>query len=269
MACFFLASFPAGSGSVSGLQAGPLGEVDQLVRAGQIQRARSVLQRWWEEGRDEATRLDLQRGFWLRGTLTVDASIALRDYRRLAVEYPGGPFSDRALGRLAQAADEVGQLAEAAAHYNAILRDYPSSQLRLDAQTWLEMRGGEVDRALAEVEAERRTAVRQVETPPQADPNADGASREPGVSGESDESGAFAVQLGAFSSEARALRLAQELRGRGRDVRLVRIPGSGLIRVRLGRFSEEEAASRLMRDLLSLGFEAAVVRDVPREEPFA
>ena len=48
-----------------------LERVEQLTRLGRTDEARSVLLAWWDDGRSEASRRDQQRGFWLRGRLSL------------------------------------------------------------------------------------------------------------------------------------------------------------------------------------------------------
>ena len=81
-----------------------LDRVERLMAEGRFSSARSVLQGWLDASGDLAVRADRQRGTWLRALLTVDPEMAELDLRRLVVEYPGGPFSDDALIRLAHGA---------------------------------------------------------------------------------------------------------------------------------------------------------------------
>ena len=74
------------------------------------------------------------------------------------------------------------------------------------------------------------------------------------------------MQLGAFSSEARAHTLVAEAQKAGFEARLVHMPGSRLVHVRVGRFDSGSEASELLKRLQDLGFTAAVVRDANREE---
>ena len=76
-----------------------------------------------------------QRGTWLRALLTIDPEMAALDLRRLVVEYPGGPFSDRALLRLAHGAWSRSERTAALRHLRALLRDYPESPLRVEARS--------------------------------------------------------------------------------------------------------------------------------------
>ena len=69
-------------------------------------------------------------------------------------------------------------------------------------------------------------------------------------------SGSYFVQLGAFSSEANARRLADRARRLG-EVRLV--PGGGVQRVRLGPYPDSAAADRALAEARGAGFSDARV----------
>jgi cell division septation protein DedD len=74
----------------------------------------------------------------------VDPDLAEADYQRLIVEFPGGPYSDRALLRLGYAAHARDDLATARGSFETLVRDYPGSPLRSVAQRWLEEYGDSV-----------------------------------------------------------------------------------------------------------------------------
>jgi hypothetical protein len=221
-----------------------LDQVENLVQAGRTEDARAMLLRWWSGVLPRASRRDVQRGLWLRARLTVDPSQAALDYQRLVVEYPGGPYSAQALFRLAQAAWESGDSAEAARDVARLARDYPGSRVGGDAEAWLAAAGPPPP-------APAVTKKDSVVTPAPA-----------AVAG-----GRYAVQLGAFSGEARARNLQRKARDAGFEARLVRLPGSRLLRVRVGRFDSTSAAAEVSKRLETRGFTAAVVSDADREEP--
>ena len=107
-----------------------LDRVDAHLAQGRFSAARDLLQGWFGEAEGEAPREDRQRGLWLRAVLTVDPEMAAIDLRRLVVRYPGGPYSDRALLRLAQGARALSEEIRALEYVEDLLRDYPESALR-------------------------------------------------------------------------------------------------------------------------------------------
>ena len=247
-----------------------LERADALASAGHAEEARSALLGWWQAEASRAPRADLQRALWLRGLLTVDPSQAALDYQRLVVEYPGGPYTDGALLRLAQIERAAGRPERALAYLRALVRDYPASPQRLRARGLIEA---------VEAEAERTAAAaprpEPAPTPPEtpADPapvrpipDTPPADPAPSAGRAETASGAFSVQLGAFSAEGRARELAARARSSGLDPRLVRVPGSTLVRVRVGRFIGPEPAERRLAEIRSRGFDALVVADADREE---
>ena len=114
-----------------------LNAVESYLAHGRIEEARRVLESWLSTQGNGASRSDRQRSLWLRAKLTVDPSMAELDLRRLVLEYPGGPFSDDALFRLALFADARGELREAQSSFRELARNYPVSPYRRDAERWL------------------------------------------------------------------------------------------------------------------------------------
>jgi hypothetical protein len=222
-----------------------LDEVEALANRGRILEAREVLETWWEEQGARVGRLDRQRSLWLRARLTVDPSLAELDLRRLTLEYPGGPYSDDALLRLAQSADVRGDRGRAGDYFRTLLRGYPSSPHASLAAAWLREAGPDVQAA-------------------------EGGSRDPGrvdfprpPPGVED---AFSVQAGAFRDQDRARSLADQLEAAGYDARVVRIPADGLLRVRVGRYRDRVDADAVAAMLRERGFEATIVTDARSEE---
>ena len=107
-----------------------LDQVDALLATGRFSSAREALQGWFDGAEGGASREERQRGLWLRAVLTVDPEMAAVDLRRLVVRYPGGPYSDRALFRLAQGARALSEEIRALEYVEDLLRDYPESALR-------------------------------------------------------------------------------------------------------------------------------------------
>jgi len=227
-----------------------LDRVEELARFGRTEEARVVVDEWWRSVGPTASRRDTQRGLWLRGQLTADAAQASLDFNRLVVEYPGGPWSDMALLRLAQAAYAAGDSAAAAAQVARLLREYPASPVRAEAEAWLATAGPVPEAAEA---AEDSAAA----SPPPA----------AGDTVAAEEVGEFTIQLGAFSSVARAQSLLRQLGDAGFEGRLARVPGSDLVRVRLGRFDSAEGAEAILWQVRDRGFTATLARDAHREEP--
>jgi cell division septation protein DedD len=260
-----------------------LDRVEELARLGRTEEARVLVGEWWRAMGPKASRRDTQRGLWLRGQLTSDAAQAVLDFNRLVVEYPGGPWSDMALLRLAQAAYAAGDSAAAAAQVERLLQEYPASPVRSEAQAWLAT-AGPVPRA-AEEEAPARApaaadsaAGRGAGGAPAAPAARDSAAAEPAAptspaappTGEvpaSEGPGEFTIQLGAFSTVARAESLLAHLADAGFEGRLARVPGSELVRVRVGRFDAAEGAEAILWVVRDRGFTATVARDAHREEP--
>jgi len=241
-----IALFAALPGPLPAQEGASLAEVEALAAAGSIMEARETLETWWTTRFDNASRADRQWAIWLRGKLTVDPDMADLDYRRLVMEFPGGPYSDDALFRLGQSAELKGELVEARSAFQSLVRDYPSSPRVPEAQGWLASHAAALQ-SLPDA-TEPREPPRRL--PAEATPPA----------------GEFAVQLGAFRSLESARTLAERLREAGYEARLVRTPGNDLARVRVGRFATRDPADALARELASQGFEVTLVTDARSEE---
>lgn len=230
-----------------------LQRAEDFASHAQADSARAVLEFWWEAEWLDASRQERQRGLWLRARLTVDPFMAELDYQRLVEGFPGGLYSDQALSRLALLAVSAGDPLRAAGYFEELASEYPNSARRDAAQEWLRDNEREVRRARDLADADR------VVVAPRSEPEAP-------VVPVPQPAGDFAVQLGAFSDEARAQALADRLQAAGYEARLVRVPTSQLVRVRTGHFSERDAAVRIMLEVRVAGFEATLVSDASREE---
>ena len=225
-----------------------LPEIEELAQNGRSDEARAALLGWWEESRVLASREERQYALWLRGRLTVDPSQAVRDFQRLVVEYPAGPFTARALYRLVQEAYERGRTTDFERHMASLSRDYPGSSVLVEAEAWISGAPGAAPPLVM------RSTISELPVEDQ-----DGAATPA-------DTAPYSVQLGAFSNEGRAAALFDLARAADLNVRLVRMPQSNLIHVRAGHFETSIEATEFSRRVTGLGFTAAVVRDAQDEE---
>ncbi len=244
-----LATLP--SGAILAQESG-LDGAESLARDGRTNEARAALVSWWDQGYESAGRDDQQRALWLRARLTVSPDEAIRDYQRLVVLYPAGPYAERALLRLAQGAHAMGDGAQARAHVEALGRDHPGSPVHREAEAWLRAAG---------------------DPPPAANPSTpapeptDATPRSGGMPTSAAPTGPFSVQLGAFGEASRAQDVFQDATEAGFDARLVQVEGSPLLHVRVGAFVERDPAQALFERLARAGLQGAVVRDERAERP--
>jgi cell division septation protein DedD len=244
-----------------------LDRVEELVRLGRTEDARTVLLEWWEADRAEAPQRDQQRGLWLRGRLTPDPMLAELDFQRLVVLYPSSPYAPQALLRLAQSAHAHGDGAAAERHVAALVRDYPTSPLRTEAEAWLRGAGAPPPPTDVRPSTPPEAAPTAVATTP---PTADAPVIQPAPPSRppapADAVLDWSVQFGAFTDENRAFALHQELIGAGLTARLVRVAGSGFLHVRIGRFATRAEASAQLQRVTAQGYTGAIVRDDRAEE---
>jgi len=238
------------------LAAQSLGQVDAHLREGRLQEARSTLLDW-EAANPRPRRAERQRALWLRGLLTLDPNEASSSYARLIVEYPGGPFTDRALLRLALAADLRGDADEAAIHYAQLARDHPTSPLQARAEQWLQDHPESTAEALGSTPA------------PSGSPSGNRVKMESaGAVSRTTipaEDAGYTVQLGAFSDRRWADDLAIRLQDAGFQPRVVRLAHDGLLRVRIGRYRTRAEALVVRDEARAAGFEASLTTDARRE----
>jgi cell division septation protein DedD len=257
-----------------------LDRVEELVRLGRTEDARTVLQEWWTAERDDAPQRDQQRGLWLRGRLTPDPTLAELDFQRLVVLYPSSPFAPQALLRLAQSAHAHGDGAAAERHVASIVRDYPASPTRADAEAWLRAAGTPPPAMEVATPSGAPTSAAPVaaqpppaQPPTTTQPTTTQPSTTPAIQPATPRAPApaaavldWAVQFGAFTDQERAFALHQQLFDAGLAARLVRVTGSGFLHVRIGRFGTREEAARELQRVTALGYTAAIVRDDRAEE---
>lgn len=248
-------------------QSGELDRVDRFLQEGRFEEARAGLEEWLDSEWDGASRDERQQGLWLRAVLTIDPGMAELDYRRLAVEFPGGSFSDGALLRLAHAARLRGD-EEIAAEYLAVLvRDYPASPHRVEARSLLSQMSGD-----ASATSEGPLPAPSASTASRPTPDTRAGPRSDPTPAQPDDRGPFTIQLGAFSTEARATSFALDFMDAGLDAflqpRVVILEGSELARVRVGAFTTREEADTAAEEVRARGFDAVVSSDRESEEPF-
>jgi cell division protein FtsN len=244
-------------------QSPTLARVEDLARMGRAEEARVELTDWWNGARDDSSQRDLQLGLWLRGRLTVDPAQAALDFQRLVVLYPSSPYTPQALLRLAQSSHAQGDGEAARRHVATLVRDYPSSESRREAEGWLAAAGapGPAGTSGAPPTPPASAQVSRPTTPPPAagrDSTTNLEFREP-RSPTADQ--IWFVQFGAFADEGRAFALHGELVDSGMAARLVSVEGSAFLHVRIGRFSTREEANTQLQQVQARGFTASIVRD--------
>jgi hypothetical protein len=259
--------------------AADLARTEGLVAEGRFAQARELLEGWWNSGAQGASRQDLQTGIWLRALLTVDPDMADLDYRRLVVEFPGGPYSDESLLRLSRGAEARGDLPAARRYLSILVRDYPDSPHRPEARSLLarvpegatrvgDPLPGQADpRRGVDPAPQVRRDPEPVAPPLAALPEREAADRDRAGDLPIPEAAPYTAQLGAFSTGERAQALAAHLENEGIRVRVVFLDESDLYRVRTGAFETRDEAADGVARLRSLGFEASIAMDRERERP--
>ncbi len=245
-----------------------LDRVDSLVTAGEYDRARDILDRWWS-ARDEfeIPGSDKARALMLRAQLAPDLETAEPDYLAIVLGYPTSPHAPEALLRLGQGLLAAGDATRAAAYLERLVADYPGRPQRTPGLLWLARASAEARRYQTACAAARQglqstndpdlRAMLQVEAGASCSVRAQPQQAEP--------AGDYAVQTGAFRYRRSAEELVERLREAGHSPRLVRVSRNDLLRVRVGRFQTSGEAETLVTTLRDQGFDAVVVSDAHEE----
>lgn len=118
-----------------GQEAPALDRVEAAADSGRADRARSLLERWFESRAGEASPEARTRAEFLRARLTSDADSAARIYLRAAVD-GGAGYGDRAWLRLAQLRLAAGEHRKALQALDRLRSDYPATDLTAESWLW-------------------------------------------------------------------------------------------------------------------------------------
>lgn len=249
----------------------------RLVVEGRGDEGRAIIAREFAAAPNGSPRY-VEALYW-RAALAATAADAERDYKRIIIEFPVSRRAESALIGLAQLELARGDRAQAMRHLERVVREHPSGASRARASFWMarvHFDEGNFPRACARLaDSRRHTPTEAVEMRNQLEfyaqrcegvdttvvvraPTAEStrampvrpgavASTTPPRGSTASRSGAFTVQLGAFSSRADADARYRQLRAQGHAVRVVRV--GALWRVRLGRYATRDAAGEVARSL--------------------
>jgi len=216
--------------------------------------------------------------YW-RAFTSSNAADAERDYLRVSLEYPLSARAPDALLALAQLEYARGDRATARRRFDRLLRDYPSGRHVARASYWsgrLAMDEGDREAACTALRAAQRTvAANDIELSNQIDyllsqcaipiaPVQDTVASGGAAGTRNTQAPAreFSLQVAAFSARRDATAMANRLKARGFDVRVVgsRAP----YRVRIGRYPTRAAAAAALARVRSSFPDAIVVEAEPR-----
>jgi cell division septation protein DedD len=271
-----------------------LDRVQNLIATGRFTEARSTLEQWETahgDPRSNARPADRARALFLRGTLSTDAREAEDAYLSVVLSHPSSGVAPEALLRLGQGSLTAGDPRRAVGYFERLRNDYPGAAQQQTAWLWLARaqhaagaaaaacstaRNGAAEvtdmnmRMLLELERDR-TCVDGAQTAdsPFAAPTRAAAPQQqtaaPAQTAAAAFDGEFAVQTGAYREYSSANNVANQMRARGFDVRVVLVGDSPLHRVRFGAFATNAEASAAARAIRDAGFATIIVSDVQLE----
>ena len=217
--------------------------------------------------------------YW-RGALAATSADAERDYRRIVVEYPISAHAGDALFQLAQIEAARGDRSAALIHLDRFLLENPTNAERGRAGLLLVRTSFDAGDAshgcIALGRALRDVPQDQVELRNQLDyysprcANVDTTKAVGGTTGSSPAAardsarrdtsvaakGKYTLQVASYNSRADAEKLANRLKARGLDARLVGV--TKVFRVRIGHYPTRAAAAAAARDLKTKKIDAFV-----------
>lgn len=296
-ALFALAvSTPAAARAQDGASASALDRVQNLIAAGRFTEAGNTLEQWertYADPRSDASPRERARALFLRGTLSSDAKEAEDAFVGVVLSYPSSDVAPEALLRLGQALVAGGEARRAVAYLERLRNDYPGSPQRETGWLWLaraHFAAGSASaactaardgvsaassanlRTLIELERDRACAPGAQNAAAQASAQQSPAQRQApaqqqaaGDNRAASATGEFAVQTGAYREASSARTIAEQMRARGFDVRVVLVGDSPLHRVRFGSFATSAEAAAAARTIQSAGFATIIVSDVRLE----
>jgi hypothetical protein len=275
-----------------------LDRIQNLIGTGRFTEARNTLERWERDHGDPRSGSDpgdRARALFLRGVLSTEPQAAEDAYMGVVLGYPSSAAAPEALLRLGQGLLTAGDTRRALAYLERLHSDYPGVPARETGQLWLaraqlaagqpaaacaSARDGAANaatpamRTLMEVERDRACsgatvpAAQQTVPPPQRQAPAS-VQAPPAQTGSAAAArpltGDITVQTGAFRELRSAEAVAQQMRARGFEVRIVLVGDSPLYRVRSGAFTTAEQANAEAARIRDAGFQAIIVSDVRQE----
>ena len=256
--------------------------ITDLVSAGQRDSARTLTDSLVRSISPDAPRyVDL---LFLRARTASSAADAEREYLRIAVEHSLSPRAPEALQALAALEYARGERTGARRHYDKLVRDYPGSREYVRASLWsgrLAIEDRDASGCATLQAARPKIAASDIELRNQFDyfigqcsllppvdttstPTSAAPSPRPiAAAAESTPAGTeFSVQVAAYSARADATALANRLKSRGFDVRVVgtRAP----YRVRIGRYATRALAVAALGRMRTSQVDGIVVEAEPR-----
>jgi cell division septation protein DedD len=266
-----------------------LERVHNLIATGRFTEARNTLTQWETSNRDArsgARPADRARALYLKGVLSTDVKEAEEAFLGVVLSYPSTDAAPDALLRLGQGLLTAGEPRRAIAYLECLRNDYPGAPQQESAPLWLaraQLAAGSAAaacatartaaddatsmnmRTLLELERDRACAPgAQAGSSPFALPARPAAAAVAPTITEAVNT-PFSVQTGAYRELSSAQNIANQMRARGFQVRVVLVGDSPLHRVRFGAFATQADAAAAARTIRDAGFATVIVNDVQHE----
>jgi cell division septation protein DedD len=239
------------AGTAFGQQRSTLEQVEAQIKAGQLEQARTLLERWRKDHASATPASDDgARATYLAAKLATDGSEAEDLYLSIAISAPASnQYVPESLLRVGQAELQNGSSRNAIPYFKRLIDSYPKSEFTTTASEWLKR---------AQSTDSTRVVARQ---PPRAP-----AQAPPAAVAHNESAARFTIQVAAFREKSNARSVLRALEKAGfSGVRVITVPDNSLLRVRVGHFTDPHAADAVLSKLKQAGYKAVVVADATRE----
>ncbi len=220
-------------------------DVVDLIRKGEIDKAREIVSNLKEEEKSKATAL------FLSGLLSVNGDSSVEYYSQLIKKYPTNRYCDDALFRLAQLQYARGLYHSALAGFKTLIKDYPQSPLQQEDRHWI----GLCYQAMDQPDSSQKyiTKLNSVSHKTESSELLQPDQKEPGMSSPAvqptPEKSAvqYHVQTGAYTHQTNALMRKSffEREGYHVEMRTKTIEGKALYLIWVGIFNDKSEAEAL------------------------
>lgn len=257
---------------VSAQQRVTLDQAEALIKSGQLDQARALVDRWKKEN-PPGRRTDanaLARVLMMSAQLESRAEAAEDSYLAVALTHPTSPFAAEAWLRLGQARLAAGDSRQALTYLQRLMSDYPHTEHRGTGAVWLaraQQLSGKASAACATItDALKLNTLDSAVLALLRSEETNSCDRISGSGAQPQPRARFAIQVAAFREMGNAQAVARQLEKAGfDDVRIVTVPENTLIRVRIGAFETAAAAVSTLGRLNTAGYTGVVVTDATRE----
>lgn len=228
-------------------------DIDEAIRlfhAFQFKRSHEIFKKVVEDEHNPR----IAEAYYYLGRLSVDPDSALIYYNKVMTNYAHSRYADMSYVEMSKINIARENYKNAIKVLNALLRNYPDTDLKDEALFWLGVSyiaSGQREQGESTLEQLRMSYPKSV-----------WSERVDNILPKSSGQEYYTVQVGSYRVEVNAQKYAEEIRHLGFDTRIIKalVKGITYYRVWVGRFPSLEAARTFSAKLDSLGIQGNVVK---------